>query len=118
MHDPRRWGEEEAKEFEEKGPYFAFEISFPILAEREFNKPIKLEDGTVTTVSGSSAHVIVVHSADYEKCVNDFAATLESLGWQGRLSALDIEIYLHQGSEARWKARWWKWKTLPNGGHS
>ena len=103
--------EEEAKELEEKGDYFAFQISFPILAKRELNKSIKLEDSTVITVNDSSAHVIVAHSADYEKCVNDFAATLESLGWQGRLSALDIEIYLHQGSEARW----WKLKT-GNGG--
>ena len=113
VRDSRRWDEEEAKELED---YFAFQISFPVLAKREINKPLKLEDGTVTTVSGGSSHVIIVHSADYDECVNDFAATLESLGWQGNLSALDIEIYLHQGSEARWKAEWWKWKTLPDGG--
>jgi hypothetical protein len=109
--DPRRWGEEEAEEMEEKGYYCAFEISFPILAKREFNKPLKLGDGTTTGVSGGVDRVLVVHSADYGKCVNDFAALLELLGRQGHLSALDIRIHLLQGIDARWKAQWWKWKT-------
>jgi hypothetical protein len=70
------------KELEEKGDYFAFQISFPIL-------------------DLGRSHDFVVHSANYDECVNSFAAFLESLGWQGRLSALDLEIYYSQGNEAR-----------------
>ena len=89
------------KELEEKGDYFAFQISFPILAKRELNKPIKLDDGRTVTVNLGSSHAFVVHSANYDECVNSLAALLESLGWQGRLSALDLEIYYSQGSKAR-----------------
>ena len=89
------------KELEEKGDYFAFQISFPILAKREINKPIKLDDGRTITVNLGNSHDFVVHSANYNECVNSFAAFLESLGLQGRLSALDLEIHYSQGSEAR-----------------
>jgi hypothetical protein len=89
------------KELEEKGDYFAFQIHFPILAKREINKPIKLDDGTTITADSGSSRTIVVHSADYDECVSDFAAKLESLGWEGRLSSLDLAISFSQGRQAR-----------------
>ena len=40
-------------------------------------------------------------STSYEDCVDGFAGELESMGWAGRLSALDLEIVLYEGDNAR-----------------
>ena len=89
------------KELEQKGDYFAFELSFPILAERAINKPLKLEDGrTITVDTGVSQRIFLVHSASYDKCVERFADKLEGLGLARRLS-FDLEICYYQGNSAR-----------------
>jgi hypothetical protein len=89
------------KQLEQKGDYFAFELSAPILAERAFNKPLELPDGrTITVNTGTSQRIFLVHSASYDKCVERFADKLEGLGLARRLS-LDYEICYYQGNSAR-----------------